>query len=996
MKNRLIPFTILVLTVGFAALLISASITETDEKKKTAPRNGLEYMDVLRTNQNTGTISANDVLRAREQAQKSKQQATREYDFDWKLRGPNNLAGRVRAILYDNRDETGMTMYSGSVMGGMFRSVNDGNLWEKINVGNGNLRVSCIAQTSDGDIFAGTGEGYTVEEYTVLGEWNYSGGFMGQGLFRSTDGETFNLVPSTQPDGENWQFINEIAADGSNRLYACTNTGLHYTDDKGGNWSTAMTAEGEELLGSSTEVKFGPDGLVIAEVNNLCYVSDDGNPSNFILRSTDSTYDLPNSGVGRLEFAVAPTDGNIIYAVVVTAQGALNGIFRSDDRGETWRVIGPGGSSNFNLFNTGSNTSDGQGIYNCALAVFPNDPDKVLVGGVDTWLGEKFNDEGYFAWNLASRSSTSTFDERYLPSGQNGYIFNPNDPKEFFCLTNGGIFKGLADNSAAFFFTYQSMNRDHISAQFYTVAPSADKRIIGGGSQDLGTLEMNANLQSSDAKRGTDLWTSQADIPARDNGGYLSYSVIYPEAVIYSKYPHPERDGSIELFVRRNEFGGGPDWAPNFFDDQYRSDAFLSPFMLWEDFENEQSRDSVTFMANRDYEAGTTLWLESNTMARKFPYVLSETLEDGDSIQVQDPITNKFIIGGDDRIVMTLDAIRFNVQDLDWFTISDQDHNGFEGTPQCMDLSGDGNHLFVGTLEGTLYRVSNIKYAYDFETADVNSPFSVISTARIPVYLPGTSDEIEQVVTSVSVDPNDPNKVVITLGNYGNDHYVYMSTNALDENPEFVSVQGDLPEAPVYASLIEMDPNNDLVILGTEYGIYVTDNPNGGNTSWMQQNGTIGEVPVMMIRQQKIRKEDDEVPIVDPLGNITYEIYPGNDNYGVIYAATYGRGIIALDEFQKPVGIFEPAANQNKEESLHIYPNPAINNAFVEVELSESTRLSINIYDLRGQVVKSIDKGIVNKGSYVFEVNSRDLAPGTYIIELRNERDSRTAKFIVY
>ncbi len=264
------------------------------------------------------------------------------------------------------------------------------------------------------------------------------------------------------------------------------------------------------------------------------------------------------------------------------------------------------------------------------------------------------------------------------------------------------------------------------------------------------------------------------------------------------------------------------------------------------------------------------------------------------------------------------------------------------------------------------------------------------------MYLPGTSDEIEQVVTSVSVDPNDPNKVVITLGNYGNDHYVYMSTNALDENPEFVSVQGDLPQAPVYASLIEMDPNNDLVILGTEYGIYVTDNPNGGNTSWMQQNGTIGEVPVMMIRQQKIRKEDDEVPIVDPLGNITYEIYPGNDNYGVIYAATYGRGIIALDEFQKPVGIFEPAANQNKEESLHIYPNPAINNAFVEVELSESTRLSINIYDLRGQVVRSIDKGIVNKGSYVFEVNSRDLAPGTYIIELRNERDSRTAKFIVY
>jgi hypothetical protein len=383
-------------------------------------------------------------------------------------------------------------------------------------------------------------------------------------------------------------------------------------------------------------------------------------------------------------------------------------------------------------------------------------------------------------------------------------------------------------------------------------------------------------------------------------------------------------------------------------------------------------------------------------MGREFPYVTPVALQKDDTITVQDPISARFIIGGDDRIVMCLEAIRFDEQEPEWFTISDEDHNGFEGTPQCMDLSTDANHLFVGTLEGGLFRISNIKYSYDYETADVNSPFSVISTSKIPVYLPGTTEEIDQVITSVAVDPNDANRVIITLGNYGNEHYVYMSTNALDENPEFVSIQGNLPQAPVYSSLIEMDPDNNLVFLGTEYGIYVSQNTGANNPTWTQQNGTMGEVPVMMIRQQKVRKETDVIPLVDPNGNVTNLEVPGNNNYGVIYAATFGRGMVSLDEFQKPVGIDEPVISKESKNQLHFYPNPVINQAFVEIELETASSVVLNIYDLSGQVINTIDKGLIDRGKHTFEVNSQGMAPGTYILEIRNEKISKTAKFIVY
>jgi hypothetical protein len=48
------------------------------------------------------------------------------------------------------------------------------------------------------------------------------------------------------------------------------------------------------------------NGLVVAEVHNLCYVSEDGNLDNFILRP-EIPHNIPADSnlVGRIEFAIA-------------------------------------------------------------------------------------------------------------------------------------------------------------------------------------------------------------------------------------------------------------------------------------------------------------------------------------------------------------------------------------------------------------------------------------------------------------------------------------------------------------------------------------------------------------------------------------------------------------------------------------------------------------------------------------------------------------------
>ena len=979
-----------------------SAITYIGGKDAGKVRSESDYLAKLRNNQVTGQLNPQDILSAREQVLINQlMRSGNANEMPWNLAGPNNMGGRTRAILFDNQDPTGNTIYAGSVYGGMFKTINGGFDWEKINLSAGNLNVSCITQAPDGAIIVGTGEGFTNEEYSVLGEWGYSSGFIGQGIFRSTDGENFTLIPSTKPmmngnEEMEWGFINKVAATAGNRIYAATNTGLKYSDNGGDSWAYAMSGDTAELNMVSKEIEIGSDGLVIAEVDNLCYVSESGNPGQFMLVSGDSTWNLPSGNAGRMEFAISPSDPNIIYALVVNTSGALLNVYRSDDRGMNWRIIGPGMSSSFNVFNTGSNIGAGNGLYSCVMEVFPTNPDRVLVGGLNMWEGRKITEEGYFDWQMRSESATLPTEESFLPSNHHTYKFIPGTSDECFMGTNGGIFKGkLAQLS----FVFQPLNKNYTSSQFYALSASKDKLVVLGGAQDLGSVLVNGVLNAANPKRGEDIWTTVAGLPDGATGTYSAKSIIFPDIAIYSRVPHPAKSGNLETFVRRNEYGGGPDWAApdRMFNDEYASTAFLSPFVLWESFEDYNSRDSVPFETFVDIPAGTRVPIESQNGNRIFFHVFPEGLSAGDSVMVQDIIASKFFIGGDDQVMMTKEILKFD-RDPEWYEISNAT-SGFTGTPQSMAYSADANHLFVGTLEGGLYRMSNIAYAWNFERADVSSPYCVISTTRIPVYLPGTTTEISQVITSVAVNPNNANQVVITLGNYGNEHYVYMTNNALDEIPEFHSIQGDpnnggLPQMPAYASLFEMNPDNNLVFVGTEYGIYVSDNVESSQPTWVPENNNVGRVPVFQFKQQTIRKDNDTIVLINI--DTTVTIIEGVDNYGVIYAATFGRGMIRLDEFQKPVGIFNPGQGVGKGPEFKVYPNPADDRTRVEFTLTSSSRVSIVMYDLSGNLIQTVDLGHLPSGKHNAGLNLGHLPSGTYILRMDTGNRSSSGKIIVY
>ena len=82
--------------------------------------------------------------------------------------GPDNVGGRTRAILID-KDNSNL-IYAGGVSGGLWKSNNAGLTWNII-PGTDQLEFSGVVstcQTSNGDIYFGTGEGATLIWVEIL------------------------------------------------------------------------------------------------------------------------------------------------------------------------------------------------------------------------------------------------------------------------------------------------------------------------------------------------------------------------------------------------------------------------------------------------------------------------------------------------------------------------------------------------------------------------------------------------------------------------------------------------------------------------------------------------------------------------------------------------------------------------------------------------------------------------------------------------------------
>ncbi len=98
--------------------------------------------------------------------------------------------------------------------------------------------------------------------------------------------------------------------------------------------------------------------------------------------------------------------------------------------------------------------------------------------------------------------------------------------------------------------------------------------------------------------------------------------------------------------------------------------------------------------------------------------------------------------------------------------------------------------------------------------------------------------------------------------------------------------------------------------------------------------------------------------------------------------------------------VFIPSSNVGKgdvkscENQMKLYPNPAQNGFYVEQYLSSGGFVAIEMIDLSGKVIKSIQLGNQPVGNFNYRIEN-DLPAGTYLFRLKSPAGITTGKVLI-
>ncbi|MEM6783618.1 MAG: T9SS type A sorting domain-containing protein [Bacteroidota bacterium] len=403
----------------------------------------------------------------------------------WSERGPNNIGGRTRALMWD--PNTTDTFWAGGVSGGLWQTADITDAaepWTKQNDLWDNLAVTAMAYdpTSTSTFYVATGEGF----------FN-SDAVRGGGLFKSTNGGgSFTRLASTNP-ASNFAFtyINDVVVTPTGTVLLATRNrfsnlaaGILRSTNGGTSWSTVLSGN-NGAVNAASDLKVDADGDiyagmgVIGQTGSVWKSTDDG--------ATWTQQALPFAGSGnanfsnnyqRTEVCTAPSDANTAY---VTTQSAnflnVNHVFKTTNGGMTWSSVATPSPTN------------GQAWYDLICAVDPNNANRVYLG-VAVRMYRSTN--GGSSWTNVAGSTSITGSG--LHPDHHAIAFRPGSSSEAVFAHDGGIdYTANANVSGATVPSYVNRNNGYNVTQYYggDLSPTAGSNVLVGGTQDNATHQIN-------------------------------------------------------------------------------------------------------------------------------------------------------------------------------------------------------------------------------------------------------------------------------------------------------------------------------------------------------------------------------------------------------------------------------------------------------------------------------------------------------------------------
>lgn len=375
--------------------------------------------------------------------------------------GPAIMSGRVTDIAIHPKNNN--VVLVGTAGGGIWKSSNGGlnfnSIFDKYNQSIG--AVAFDPKNPDAVFWAGTGEVWTRNSVSY-----------GDGIYKTTDGG----LNWTKMGLENSERIGNIHINPNNsdEIYVAVlgklwgdseDRGVYKTTDGGKNWNKILYVNPKTGCADLEMDPTNPNILYASmwEFRRTAWSFESGGENGALYKSTDAgkTWNkihngLPKGKLGRIAIATAPSNTNILYATVESEKAETNGLYRSEDAGNSWKHL----NKDFELTI--------RPFYFSRIVVNPKNPDIIVKAGL---TGSISRDGGKTFKSLGN-----------MHADIHDMVYDYSNVDKLIVGNDGGVNISLDGGSTTFFV-------DNIPvSQFYHISIDNEKPYnIYGGLQDNGS-----------------------------------------------------------------------------------------------------------------------------------------------------------------------------------------------------------------------------------------------------------------------------------------------------------------------------------------------------------------------------------------------------------------------------------------------------------------------------------------------------------------------------
>ncbi|MEL6631068.1 MAG: T9SS type A sorting domain-containing protein [Bacteroidota bacterium] len=922
--------------------------------------------------------------------------------FTWQQIGPDNTGTITRALAFDDSEN----IWAGSQNGGLWRSTNLGESWERVSAyaeAGCNLNITSIAVNGN-TIYVSTGAAVFASSFGQLNfnypaDWDYraeNSGFKGYieghpggGVYVSTDnGQTWKVENATNNESSgtaryqgDFTDVPKVTVSG-NRALIGTRGGLYYSDDA---LETVTKVSGSDFFESS--IVFD---IEVAE-NNTIFVSvhDDVSSKDSLYVSTDNgttfspivdpiLFEGDRIGFNRAEIAVAPSDRNIVYVATTQANQEVNGVFRFDLRENEWRRIGFKG---LNFTPLGTNGRDA-----ITMTVFPNNPNELILAG-QSWYTYT-EDE---SWQLGAQSVFPDF-ASYLEGPIYSVAFLPSNPNIFMIGTRKAVYRS-SDRGK----TFAQRTRGYNVSPVYSVTSfditSTDAEggvtaldVVVGGTQNANYI-FNSFYNSEKPSKFS---YGSLDDPTINSVrfGEIAASTLYPGSLIAQG-----EDGGV---LRSLNFGEA---FERFYGvSQSPQVANLTP--VSDTLIDRANANSPGEGLNNNPTPAQTIWVLDEFFPANFVENQDVTL---DEAQTEGEVF--VFLASRNYVWLGVGAFGDGLQ-VKWNRLTPPLVDGFDEVFTAMTVAQDGSHtVYVASSKGNLWRLDS---AANLSTFDADADITQLNADIVSSGLFNTDTWI----SDLAVDPSNPDRLVLTYAGYGaaaagTARWLWATDNARADVPGFGGVSGINAE-PIYCAEYVVDPETQesILMIGTESSLFSVRDLRATSSgppplpiryaaSATDELEGIGNVAVYDVFERKYSVSTiadgltrREIRDTDSITLQKDQILINNDK--TLFIATRGLGIWTSASLktqrqgnptspQEPINVLD----------VNLFPNPTTDLATLRVDLPQEANVDFELFNLNGQLIYGSGEGQFDAGRREWTLNTSQLAPGMYLVKV-NIRDGAT------